>query len=160
MAAIYFKPTPTARTVFKSGFAVNNSIYIPFLSNLVGPGGSLIVTEVTLQHNDSVQYFLTFDDFINYYYFGKALGSISITGMLFSDCSGDFRSLNTLMARLASIRGTTQKISFGNTTFTGVMSTFTLKASSDASSIQALDFMVQLSVIDNSMPPAQFTSAC
>ena len=160
MAAIYFQPNPNASTIFRSGFAINNSVHIPFLSTFIGQQGSMIVTEVTIQHRDTIQYFLTFDDFITYYYFGKGLGNLSISGMIFSDCVGNFSSLNNLLNQLSSIRGTTQTISFGNVAFDGVMSAFTIKASSETSTIHALDFMIQLDVINSSMAPAVFTSAC
>jgi len=160
MAAIYFKPTASNRTIFKSGFAANNSVYIPFLQNMIGSQGSLVVSEVTMQHHDTVQYFLTFDDFITYYYFGKGLGALSISGMIFSDCDGQFNSLNTLINQLSSIRGSVQAISFGNVAFNCVLNSFTIKASADPQSLHAIDFMVQMEIINSSMPPAVFTSSC
>ena len=160
MAAIYFIPSVGPNTIYANSFAVNNSVYIPFLQDFIGSQGSLIVTEVTVQHHDTIQYFLTFDDFISYYYFGKGLGHIAINGMIFSDCIGNFKSLTTLLNRLSSIRGTIQQISFGNVVFAGVMSSFTVRASSDVASIHALEFMLQIDVIASSMPPAIFAPTC
>ena len=165
MAAVLFTATPNSSTLFRSGLAVNNSVYIPFLSNMIAGSDAfgnnlLIVTEVNMQHRDTIQYFLTFDDFISYYYFGKGLGTMSISGMVFSDCLGQFGSLSTLNNQLAGIRGTEQRIVFGNTVFVGVMSAFTLRASSEMSSIHSVDFNIQMDIIDSSMPPATFSPSC
>ena len=160
MAAIFFTSSAGNNTIFRSGFAVNNSVYIPFLQNLIGSESQLIVTEVTMQHRDTLQFFNTFDDFVNYYYFGKGLGSMAISGMVFSDCLGQFGGLYDLQNTLAYIRGSTQNISFGNVAFQAVMNAFTLRASADMSALHSIDFNIQMDVIDSSMPPAQFTSAC
>lgn len=160
MAAIFYTYATNNQTIFKSGMSVNNSVFIPFLNGLIGANGMLIVTEVTVQNRDTVQYFLTFDDLITYFYFGKGLGSMTISGMAFSDCNNYFGSLPTLTNAIGKIRGTTQYISFGNVTFSAVLSSFTLRSSSEPNAVNYIDFNLQFDVIDHSLPPAQFTTNC
>lgn len=169
MAAIFLTLNPTNHTLFKSGMAINNSVQIPFLSSLIGQTnqvsqnaqtGILIVTEVQVQNRDTVQYFLTFDDVISYFYFGKGLGTLSISGMVFSDCNNYFGGLSSLTNQIGRIRGTTQAISFGNVVFSAVLSAFTLRSSSDVGSLNYIEFNLQMDIIDHSLPPAHFTSAC
>ena len=75
MAAIFYTSPINNQTIFKNGMSINNSLSLPFMNNILGGSGMLIITEVTMQHRETVQYFLTFDDFISYYYFGRGLGS-------------------------------------------------------------------------------------
>ena len=146
--------------LFQDSFLVQPNVYIGFLSNLVGPSGFLIVNEVTMQHNDTVQYFLTFDDVIDYFYFGKGLGAMNINGMVFANCYGEWTSINLLLQQLGSIRGTTQTVQFGNVSFSGVLSSFNLRASADAQSTHVAEFALHLDIISNSLPSPRFNSAC
>jgi hypothetical protein len=157
MAAIFYRPVNNSTTLFKSGVHVNTAVRVPFLNRLVGGTGFAIVTEVTTQMRDTIQYFLTFDDLISYFYFGKGLGNISISGMLFSDCSGHYPGLNQFTDIIAGVRGTTQNISFGNAVFSGVVSSFTLRAVGEDNTIE---FNIQLDVVDHSLLPPRFTPSC
>ncbi len=159
MAAIFYSPV-NSNPVFKNNIHVNTSISIPFLNKLVGATGFLIINEVAIQNRDTIQYFLTFDDFISYYYFGKGLGSINISGMLFSDCNGRFKGVNSFTGAIADIRGRRQVISFGNVVFTGVLSSFTIRAASEDSLNNVIEFNLQLDIIDHSLTPPRFNSVC
>lgn len=157
MAAIFYRPSITDNTLFKSGMQVNLAVRIPFLDGVVGGRGFSVVNEVTIQNRDTIQYFLTFDDLISYFYFGKGLGSISISGTMFSDCSGDFPGIGLFNNKIASVRGTTQNVSFGNAVFAGVVSSFTVRASGEENLV---DFNIQMDVIDHSLRPPRFSPAC
>jgi hypothetical protein len=160
MAAIFYIPTTNENTLFKNNMQVNTAVSVPFLFDLVGPLGFLIVSEVTVQNRDTIQYFLTFDDLISYFYFGKGLGTISINGLMFSDCNGYFRGLNMFNNMISRIRGSVQNISFGNAVFSGVISAFTMRASADEGMNNAIEFNLQLDVIDHSLVPPRFTPTC
>jgi hypothetical protein len=118
------------------------------------------VNEVNLHHNDTIQYFLTFDDLIDYFYFGKGLGVMTINGMVFSNCYGEWTSINLLLQRLGSIRGSTQALQFGGVSFSGVLSAFSLRASAESANTHAVDFTLQMDLIANSLPSPRFPSPC
>lgn len=158
MAALFYSPVTTGSTIFRNGLQVNTSMHLPFLNNLLGGIGWLVVTEVTIQNRDTIQYFLTFDDLISYFYFGKGLGSITINGILFSDCDGYFRGANSFTSLMSNIRGTTQNVSFGNAVFKGVVSSFTVRASAEEGN--CVEFNLQMDVIDHSLAPPRFTASC
>ena len=159
MAAYFYQPI-RGNPIFKNGFHVNTAINIPFLYDSVGPNGCSIVTEVTIQNRDTIQYFLTFDDFISYFYFGKGLGTISISGVMFSDRRGYFRGANLFNNIMAGIRGTKQLISFGNAVFVAVVSNFTIRAGADDAQSNTVDFNITMDVIDHSLVPPRFLPAC
>ena len=168
MAAVLFRPQPGAGTIFRGGFQVNTAIRAPFLNkltnaNTVDTSGKVsdslvVITEVTIQNRDTIQYFLTFDDFISYYYFGKGLGSLSISGMILSDCSGYFSGAGALTSMIARIRGTTQVISFGNASFSAVISSFTIRAGDENPNM--MDFNLQMDIINHSLKPPVFRYSC
>ena len=158
MAAIFYTPQNTGNVIFKNAMQINTSIQIPFLANLVGTNGFSVVTEVTIQNRDTIQYFLTFDDFISYFYFGKGLGSLSISGVLYSDCNAYFRGANILTNTISRIRGSTQLISFGNVIFAAVISNFTIRASSEDNN--AVDYTIQMDIINHSLVSPTFTPQC
>lgn len=157
MAAVFFTPE-IGKNVFQGGLHVNNSVSIPFLRNLIGPGSNMIITDVAVQNSDTIQFFLTFDDFISWFYFGKGLGTLSIRGMLLEDCNGNLPGINSLYQNIGRVRGTEQLISFGNVVFTGVLTTFTTTVSTEIANVA--NFELQLQIVDHSLPAKRFFSAC
>jgi hypothetical protein len=159
MAAVFYKYAEKDNTIFKGSININENVHVGFLYDLVGPAGVLI-NEVTVQHRDTIQYFLTFDDVINYFYFGKGLGSLNISGCILSDCNGNWPALHKLMNRIGSIRGKTVNVFIGGISFTAVLSSFTLRASADITSLHIVDFNFQLDIIDSSLPSAVIKTRC
>lgn len=157
MAAIFYKPALNDNTLFKSGMQINMAVRIPFLDNVIGSRGFSVVNEVTINNRDTIQYFLTFDDLISYFYFGKGLGTISINGTMFSDCTGDFPGIGLFNSRIASVRGTKQNVSFGNAVFAAVISSFTVRASGEENLVE---FNIIMDVVDHSLRPPRFSPAC
>lgn len=160
MAAIFYVPQNSGTVLFKNAMQVNTSINIPFLHALVGTNGFSVISEVTIQNRDTIQYFLTFDDFISYFYFGKGLGSITISGVMFSDCNAYFHGASILTNIISRIRGTTQQISFGNVVFDAVISQFTIRASADEGLNNAIDFNIQMDIINHSLISPSFQPLC
>src|SRR5574343_108699 len=99
MGAIFFKPNES-KGVFRGNFPVNyfvdckqlNSLF----SNTAAESYFTVVTDLGIENNETIQFFLSFDDFINYFYFGKGIGSIALSGMIFTDCVGNMPGLNNL----------------------------------------------------------------
>lgn len=157
MAAIFYKPSPGRSTIFRGGMQINTAVKLPFLDGLVGNNGFSVVNEVTIQNKDTIQYFLTFDDLISYFYFGKGLGSININGTMFSNCDGYFPGLASFNNIIGSVRGSKQNVSFGNAVFVGVVSSFTVRADGENNLVE---FNIQMDVIDHSLRPPTFSPTC
>lgn len=157
MAAIFYSPL-IGPQVFQGGLTINTSVRVPFLSNLVGPGGFSIINAVTVQNGDTIQYFLTFDDFISYFYFGKGLGNMSIEGTMFMTCNGYSPGIDVFYNQISRFRGQAVDVSFGSAVFTGVISTFTTTAVAEPAG--TIDFTVQLSIIDHSLAAPVFDPIC
>lgn len=163
MAAIFYQYSTDNTTIFKGGINVTENVTIGFLADLIGRRGMMIINEVAWQNRDTIQYFLTFDDLISYFYFGKGLGQVTITGSIFHDCENgnNWSGLDGLTRKLGEIRGTKlDNVRFGSVAFEAVMSSFTLRASADPQSIHSVDFVVQLDIISSTLPAAEFTPKC
>ena len=157
MAAIFFTPND-ANNVFKGGLQVNTSVSVPFLRQLIGASGSLIITDLSVQNSDTIQFFLTFDDFVSWFYFGKGMGQMTIRGMLLEDCRGSLQGLNGLYNAIGNIRGTEQSVSFGNIVFVGVLTNFTTMISTEVPN--TANFELVLQIVDHSLPQKRFYPLC
>ena len=183
MAAYYF--TDNGNNIFKVVPIVSN-VNLQFLNNFSGGSGTLIVNEVFFQHKDTIQYFLTFDDLITYFYFGKGLGSMTIAGSIIADCNGNWNMLNNFMSYLGSLRGqqigniynntgstlsnllSNQSSNFNNTgslivggvAFIGVLSSFSVKSSAEPNALNVVDFSLNLDIVDSSFVKPVITGAC
>ena len=168
MAAIFYNIPNSDNAIFKGGISVNTSVSIPGLDNLINSNDMLVINEFTIMNKDTIQYFLTFDDLISYFYFGKGLGTISVNASLFSQCPSnigpnlpsDFRGLSEVMQLIQEKRGMPWEIYFGGIRFDAVLSSFTFRASAADIAINIIDFTMQLEVIQHSFKPPTFKSAC
>ena len=165
MAALFTIIQNTDSSIFKGGLSINNAVHVPFLESMINNLDMLIVTEVTIQNRDTVQYFLTFNDLITYFYFGKGLGTMTINGSIFSQCGDwgttNFLGVDTLMESIGNnFRGKKVKILFGNTGFWAVLSAFTFRASAEEHSLNTVDFNLQFEIIDHGLGSPTFTSNC
>lgn len=96
-------------------------VNIPGVNSLIGRGGLAIYTSASLQLSETLQYFLTFDDVIKYIHFGKGVGSVSVEGIMFSNCSGDVPGANKFAGIYSGLRGNVQTLSIGGATVKGVL---------------------------------------
>ena len=194
MAAFFFSPDNGA-DIFKTIPIVSN-VQLDFLSiflnqnpnsdytqpGFTGTNGMLIVSEVAFQVRDTIQYFLTFDDLITYYYFGKGLGTMTVSGSILADCSGTWGLYNNFMQYLGKLRGETigqytdipgtntdlendseqytGHLAVGGVSLVGVLSSFTVRAGTEPNSLSTVDFTLQLDIIDSSFPKASIDGAC
>lgn len=159
MAAIFYSSTgPSTANIFKSGLQINTAVSIPFLNNLIGAAGYCAVSNVSINNQDTVQFFQTFDDFISYFYFGKALGDLVINGILVTDGDGNVPGLNAFYDKISNIRGERVLISFGNVVFTCVLVGFSTTAITEPADIT--DFTLQLKIIDHSLGKRPFVPRC
>lgn len=164
MAAYYYTLKNSDSDVFHGNQVVHHGIVIPFLEDLINSNSMLIVNEVTIQNRDTVQYFLTFNDVVSWFYFGKGLGSLSISGLLLSKCDGDgagqFPGIQDLYNRIGTIRGKAQTIYFGGFSFTCVLSNYTFRANADEASVNMIDFNLQMEIVDHQIPGPSYNPTC
>ena len=158
MAAIFYKPL-VGTEFFKGDLHLVSSVYVDFLQNFIGSDSLAIVTQVGIQNSDTIQYIMTFDDVINFFYFGKGMGSITISGMLLSNGNGElpgaYRFHNDV---IGSARGKRVKVSMGNTVFVGVISNFGINVIADPN---VAEFTISLSVVNHNIPnPVNAVSNC
>ena len=164
MAAIFYTFNTASvggqKPIFQTGFGVNLAVQLPFLSNILTNQTMVVVTDVSIVNRDTIQYFVTFDDVISYFYFGKGLGNISISGMLFSDCTNNFPGLTPFTQAIGNLRGTTQTITFGSAWFHAVLSGFTVRVASDNGMQNAIEFNLQMDVVDHSFRKTRAALSC
>lgn len=148
MAAIFHTNKINDNTIFRDGIKYVSAVSIPFLSNLIGKDASpIIITSVAVQHRETVQYILTFDDAINYFHFGKGLGSLVIQGVILSNCDGELSTgMGNLYKALAQVRGKKVYVSIGDAAFTTVLSDFSTNTVADP--VLLSDFSLNLGIID------------
>lgn len=158
MAAIFYSPTQQPGTIFRSGVQVNTAIRVPFLDDLINSSGFAVITDVSVNNQDTVQFFMTFDDFISYFYFGKGLGDLTIRGNMFMDCSSNMPGLNRFYDKIADIRGTEVDVSCGNAVFTCVLVGFSTTTTAEPTNIT--EFTLQLRIIDHSLGRKNFNASC
>ena len=119
MAAIFMNTTKS--DLFHSG-GTANPIYIPEIEQLVSDNSMLsLYTQVSTQLNETIQYFLTFDDVIKVIHFGKGLGTITAEGIMFSDCDGEIPGFDTFKKAISALRGEVVEATIGPMTLTVIM---------------------------------------
>jgi hypothetical protein len=124
-------------------------VSIPLVNSLIGPGGLAVYTNVTLQLSETLQYFLTFDDVVKYIHFGKGVGSVTVEGIMFSDCSGDVPGAKKFSSIYSGLRGRTTQISVGGTTVRAVLTTGTISIISEPDTMAQFSF--SFAIVDHQL---------
>jgi hypothetical protein len=147
MAALFYNNFTSDNTLFKDGIRYVSAVSLPFMRGLIGNSyAPIIVTSVGVQNRDTIQYFLTFDDVIHYFFFGKGLGNVAIQGVVLSNCDGDVNpGLNNLYNMLRGIRGTEVLISLGYFAFSAILSDFSTNTVADP--VLMSEFTLNLNII-------------
>lgn len=159
--------------VFHGNQTVHHGINIPFLETLINKDSMLIVNEVTIQNRDTVQYFLTFNDVVSWFYFGKGLGSLSVSGVVVAGCNNgrvtssdglsaadDFPGVQDLYNAIGNIRGKVQTILFGGFAFKCMLSSYTFRANADEATVNMIDFNLQMEIVDHHIPGPSYNPSC
>jgi hypothetical protein len=149
MAAIYHYNT-SDQEIFRAGINVLTNVKVPFLDTLLAPGNLALITELGIQNNETVQFFLTFDDAINWFYFGKGMGSINIRGMLLT-CDSGTPGLPVLLDDvMRKMRGKSVDVSLGNAVFRCIMTSFNLMLTQDPAPV--VEFTLGLNIYSHNLP--------
>lgn len=116
-----------------------------------------ILTDITIHTNDVVQTFLSFDDFVHHYYFGKGVGQISVRGMCFMNCDGDaIPGLDQFYSRIGEKRGQEVVFSIGAFWFAGVLqdANVTIIAEPETHAMFSASFaMTTHNIVSPELPP-------
>jgi hypothetical protein len=140
--------------LFKSGGSAQHLVKIPEVDKIVsatsgGNEGAAIYNSVSMQLNETMQFFLTFDDVIKFIHFGKALGSLTVEGTIFCDCKSDLPKLKKMADAITKLRGKEQRIVLGGgaITMTAVMTSVGLSIVGDPDTIG--NFVFNFAVVDH-----------
>jgi hypothetical protein len=139
--------TLTQEDLFKSGGSATSLISIPQVDSIVGKSGLAIYNTVTMQLNETIQYFLTFDDVIKFIHFGKGLGSIAAEGILYSDCDGNLPGMGKLKGAISGLRGKEQEVTIGPITVTAIMTSVQLSITSEPDTMAP--FVFNFSIVNH-----------
>jgi len=148
MAAIFYSYTP-ANDLFLDGVVFKSPIGLGALSSISGEEAFSIVTDVGVTTMETTQFFLTFDDLISYLHFGKGVGQMTVSGLMFYDCQGNLPGAAKLYRAVGSNRGKNVTISIGGTSFTGPLVTSQSNVVSEPDTI--LQFTITMNMIRHSM---------
>ncbi len=156
MGALYYQYSP-GKELFKQQVGIS-PVKVDVIDSLVGKANMAIYTDITAQINETIQFFLTFDDLVKYFHFGKGLGSISISGMIFSNCEGSMPGLTKMYSILGQNRGKLITVSFGSMWFQGVMTSVSTSIVGEPDTIAS--FNIQLAVTNHGLSTIPPTSSC
>jgi hypothetical protein len=87
-------------------------VNVPSVDDIVGEGGLAVYDSVSVQINDTIQFFLTFDDVVKYVFFGKGIGNVVAEGTMYSGCGG-LPGLSKAASAVGGLRGHKVKVSLG-----------------------------------------------
>lgn len=144
MPAFYFK---NGGELFGQGGGAQ-IVKIPSVDAIVGEGGLAVYSNVSFQVNETLQYFLAFDDVIKFIHFGKGVGNVTAEGILYCDCSGNLPGLSKATSAIGALRGSAVQLSLGGYTVTGVLTTATIAAMADQDTFGQFSF--SFAIVDHS----------
>lgn len=121
MAAVYYQYS-SGTDIFNSGVTMGSSpVSSSILDSLISSSSLAILTDVSVQTQENIQFFASFDDVIKAFHFGKALGNLTISGMGFVGCSGELDGLDKFFDAVSNNRGVNVVCSIGKYSFTGLI---------------------------------------
>lgn len=155
MAAVFYTLAPNVK-FFQDSVPAITSVSIPFLRNLAGVNDS-VITEFAVRNTETIQFFLTFDDAISYFYYGKGLGEVNIGGLLFTDANGKLNGLQNYHDMIGRNRGKEIQISVGWMGLTCVLNGYNLDIVPD----ELLGkFQLSLTVINHTLRQNRMKAVC
>lgn len=138
MPAFYIRTD--AKDLFSQGGAAALLVKIPEVDAIIGSQGLAVYSQVSFQINETMQYFLAFDDIIKFIHFGKAVGNVNAEGILYCDCDGKLPGLNKATAAIGKLRGKAVDLCLGTYTVKGVFTSATITALADQDTFGQFSF--------------------
>lgn len=153
MATVYHYNTEGGE-LFKGGVQVLTGVKVDFLGELLDPDNLSIVTEVSMQNSEVVQFFMSFDDVVSWFYFGKGIGNMTIKGMLLTSDKGTPGLPILLNDVMSKTRGQMVQVSIGNAVFSCVLTNFSVSLAQDPSPV--VEYMLNLSIVNHFLPGRKY----
>ena len=145
----HFITREVGKDLFKTG-GTTGLIVIPELDNLADDLELVtIYNSVAVQLNETLQYFLTFDDVIKFIWFGKGVGSLVVDGTMYSDCDGDIPSLHRINETISSMRGELLQAQVGSMTLDVILAGVQVTTVPDPDTLA--NFQFNLSIVNHNM---------
>lgn len=146
MSAYFY--TYRGNDIFQTAQSDGSIVAIDFLDQVVGPDNLIMYDSIGVQTSEIIQYFLTFDDVIDYLHFGKGLGNVIVNGTIFSDCDENLPGVNALYDAFGAVRGKTVKVSFGSYAAVAVVVNSSVNVVPDPATMAP--FSITLNIISDS----------
>ena len=160
MAAIFYS-YKSNNDIFLNSIKYGNPVGISFLPDLVSAANLSIITHVGIQTTETIQYFLTFDDAIRFFFFGRGLGNLVVQGVCFSDNSGIIPGLSNVGQALSNNRGKAVSVSLsGVGGFSGVISATSFDISAEPDTTATFSVTITITGSSIQMPMNDNTQSC
>lgn len=153
MSGVYINLLDT--DLFKTGGNADHLIKIEEVDNIVkeeradGVTAAAVYNAISTQLNETIQFFLTFDDVIKYIHFGKALGSLQVEGTIFCDCTSDLPRLDKLKKAFTELRGKQIEVNIKNIVLNCVMTSMQFIVVPDPNTMA--NFTFNFAIIDHQL---------
>ena len=148
MAAIFVNQK--SNDVFQTGISYQSPVDVSFLGGLTDPSNITVITSIGCQTSEVFQYFLSFDDLITYFWFGKGVGSLVVQGSCFSGNSGSIPGLTAIANSIKNNRGKTVTVSIdGLGVFQGLITNTSTSIVAEPTTM--VEFQLTLSVLASSL---------
>jgi hypothetical protein len=147
MAAFFYTYGPN--DVFKTIPGDNSSlISIEFLDTLVKNKSALaIYTDIQFQSTEINQLFPTFDNKITYLQFGKGVGAINVSGIIFSACDHTVPGIAALYSSFQSMRNQKVAVSMAGITFFAIVASATCNITGEPDTMA--QFQISLQTVED-----------
>lgn len=136
--------------IFNSGGGGGSAmISIPGVDGIVSGGGLAVYDSVSMQINDTIQYFLTFDDAIKFIFFGKGVGTVTAEGTMYCTCEGAIPALGKWASAVGTCRGKPTTATIGGAGATIVLTSAQVNVMSEPDTMAK--FIFTFAVIDHQL---------
>jgi hypothetical protein len=135
--------------MFGKGGGAQGMVSIPAVDSIVGGGNLAVYDSVSIQINDTIQFFLTFDDVVKYVFFGKGIGSVVAEGTMYSTCGGGIPALRACASAVGSLRGAKVSVSIGGFAVSAIFTSAQVSVISEPDVMGK--FVFNLAAIDHHM---------
>lgn len=156
-----FVPDITVSSIIK--FKIDNQDSDELNALLLDEDTVLITTNISVQTNETIQYFLSLGDFINWFHFGKGLGSVIIEGIAFPKCNQGLIGINKLFyitkqMKEANLKKQTITISIGEGVLECVLNSVNLTMLTEPNIY--MQFSLNLTIVNHNLNPTVPEGSC
>ncbi len=148
MAAIFI--TNSNKDIFTKGVTFKVPYGAAALESIWADGMYTIVTDVSVQTSEILQHFIGFDDLITTLHFGKNVGAITISGIMFSNCAGSLPGINRFYTVVGEKREKSVTLSLGGYAFQGIIANTSVQLTANPDTMAF--FTIQMNMTGHTLP--------